>query len=85
MIKDKCPYCSGKLIHGYIKTRGEAITWSENPDKLSVMTNLWHAGEDDTKLGDFSYFKGDRIDAYKCNECNIIIIDANKEPKQEEN
>lgn len=48
MIKDKCPYCSGKLIHGYIKTRGEAITWSENPDKLSVMTNLWHAGEDDT-------------------------------------
>lgn len=25
---DKCPYCSGKLIHGYIKTRGEALTWS---------------------------------------------------------
>lgn len=23
---DKCPYCAGELIHGYIKTRGEALT-----------------------------------------------------------
>lgn len=42
------------------------------------MTNKWHIGEDDIKLGDFNYFKGDKIDAYKCNTCNIIIINANK-------
>lgn len=43
------------------------------------MTNKWHIGEDDIKLGDFNYFKGDKIDAYKCNACNIIIINANKD------
>ena len=43
------------------------------------MTNKWHIGEDDIKLGDFNYFKGDKIDAYKCNTCNIIIINANKD------
>lgn len=47
--------------------------------KLSLMTNKWHIGEDDIKLGDFSYYKGDKIDAYKCNTCNIIIINANKD------
>lgn len=76
MIINRCPYCSGKLIHGYMKTRGEALTWSPNPEKLPFMTNKWHIGEDDIKLGHFSYFKGDKIDAYKC---NIIIINANKD------
>lgn len=76
MIINRCPYCSGKLIHGYMKTRGEALTWSPNPEKLPFMTNKWHIGEDDIKLGDFSYYK---IDAYKCNTCNIIIINANKD------
>lgn len=79
MIINRCPYCSGKLIHGYIKTRGKALTWSPNPEKLPFMTNKWHIGEDDIKLGDFSYYKGDKIDAYKCNTCNIIIINANKD------
>lgn len=50
MIINRCPYCSGKLIHGYIKTRGEALTWSPNPEKLPFMTNKWHIGEDDIKL-----------------------------------
>lgn len=76
---DKCPYCAGELIHGYIKTRGEALTWSPNPDKLSIMTDKWHIGKDDIKLGDFSYFKGDKIDAYKCNICHITIIDSNQD------
>lgn len=57
----------------------EALTWSPNPEKLPFMTNKWHIGEDDIKLGDFSYYKGDKIDAYKCNTCNIIIINANKD------
>lgn len=60
-----------------LKQGGEALAWSPNPEKLSVMANKWHIGEDDIKLGDFSYFKGDIIDEYKCNTCNIIIIDAN--------
>ena len=62
-----------------LKQKGEALTWSPNPEKLPFMTNKWHIGEDDIKLGDFSYYKGDKIDAYKCNTCNIIIINANKD------
>lgn len=36
MIINRCPYCSGKLIHGYIKTRGEALTWSPNPENYHL-------------------------------------------------
>ena len=37
MIINRCPYCSGKLIHGYMKTRGEALAWSPNPENY----HLW--------------------------------------------
>ena len=67
---DKCPYCSGKLIHGYIKTRGEALTWSTD-SKIPVFQ--------DVKLGNFRYFKGDKIDAYRCDTCHVIIIADSKE------
>lgn len=43
------------------------------------MTDKWHIGKDDIKLGNFSYFKGDKIDAYKCNICHVIIIDSNQD------
>ena len=65
---DKCPYCSGKLIHGYIKTRGEALTWSTD-SKIPVFPDRWHYLQEDVKLGNFHYFKGDKIDAYRCDTC----------------
>lgn len=43
---DKCPYCSGKLIHGYIKTRGEALTWSTD-SKIPVFPDRWHYFQED--------------------------------------
>ena len=73
---EKCPYCSGQLIHGYITTNGEVLTWS--PDsKKSIFTSRWHVGENEIKLGTYSYFKGGRVDAFKCDICHIIIIDIN--------
>lgn len=75
---DRCPYCSGKLIHGYIKTRGEALTWSTDP-KIPVFPDCWHYLQEDVKLGNFRYFKGDKINAYRCDTCHVIIIADNKE------
>lgn len=78
---DKCPYCSGKSIHGYIKTRGEALTWSTD-SKIPVFPDCWHYLQEDVKLGNFRYFKGDKIDAYRCDTCHVIIIADNKEKKR---
>ena len=75
---DRCPYCSGKLIHGYIKTRDEALTWSTD-SKIPVFPDSWHYLQEDVKLGNFRYFKGDKIDAYRCDTCHVIIIADNKE------
>lgn len=69
---DKCPYCSGKLIHGYIKTRGEALTWSTD-SKIPVFLDSWHYLQEDVKLGNFRYFKGDKIDAFRCDSlCKVL-------------
>lgn len=69
-----CPYCSNELIHGYIKTNGEIITWSPSPKKKSLFTNRWHVDENETVLAKFNLFKGAKVDAFKCVSCNKVII-----------
>lgn len=49
---DRCPYCSGKLIHGYIKTSENDLTWASD-SKISLYPDYWHFLENDVKLGDF--------------------------------
>lgn len=49
---DRCPYCSSKLIYGYIKTSDNDLTWSTDP-KISLFIDCRHFLEDDVKLGDF--------------------------------
>lgn len=74
-MNEKCPICSGKLIHGYIKTKGEIITWSPNPKRKPLLTHRWQVYEDEIKLCKYNYLKGGKVDAYKCDNCNKIIID----------
>ena len=72
----KCPFCSQPLTIGYIKTRGEVISWSPNKKAKSCFSTHWTVEENDIKLGTFSYLKyGGRVKAYRCNSCKKIIID----------
>lgn len=79
MINKKCPYCSDELIHGYIKTNGEVIAWSPDCKKKSIFTSRWHVYENEIKLGKYSFHKGGKVSAFKCNRCNKIIIDIGSE------
>lgn len=77
MINNRCPYCSGQLRLGYIKTRNEIIIWSPSSRKKTFFSSKWYVGENNVALGKFNYFKGCKKVAFKCDKCNKIIIDIN--------
>lgn len=79
MIREKCPFCSKELIHGYIKTAGEVIVWSPNEKKHSLFKSRYHVKDGDIRLGEYSFCKGGKVSAFKCNQCNKIIIDINSD------
>lgn len=54
MVK-KCPYCSGDLLHGFIKTNEEVLTWSPNPKRKSIFSHCWRVKEDEIKLGIYGF------------------------------
>ncbi len=72
----ECPYCSKNLIKGYIKTGGEVITWSSDPKRKPILSSRWKVFENEVKLGTYHYFKGGRVCAYRCENCEKIIIDT---------
>lgn len=76
-MSKKCPYCQEELIHGYIKTNREVITWSPDSKQKPMFTTLWHVYENEIKLGEYGFFKGGKVSAYRCSKCNKIIIDIN--------
>lgn len=78
-MKNKiCQFCNLPLSIGYIKTRGEVISWSSNKKKKSIFSSRWTVEENDIKLGTFSFLKdGGRVKAYRCNKCQKILIDEN--------
>jgi len=79
MVIKKCPFCSQDLIQGYVKTKGEIITWSPNKERKPLFAPRWHIGENEIKLGEYSFFEGGRVSAFKCDKCNKIIIDIHSE------
>lgn len=76
MKNKNCPFCNQPLSIGYIKTRGEVISWSFNKKKKSIFSSRWTVEENDVKLGTFSFLKdGGRVKAYRCDKCKKILID----------
>lgn len=75
MSQKNCPYCSREMVLGYIKTSGEVLTWSENSDMKPIFSTRSHVGKDEIKLGDYTFFKGDKVKAFKCSSCKKIIMD----------
>lgn len=71
----KCPVCSNPLVQGYIKTNGEVIAWSPESKRKSIFTSCWRVYENEIKLGEYSFFKGGKVKAYRCDICHKIFID----------
>ena len=50
MVIKKCPFCSQDLIQGYVKTKGEIITWSPNKERKPLFAPRWHIGENEITI-----------------------------------
>ncbi|WP_249029190.1 PF20097 family protein [Tannockella kyphosi] len=78
MKRKNCPFCNQLFSIGYIKARGEVISWSTNKKKKQTFSSRWAVEENDIKLGIFNFLKyGARVKCYRCAECKIILIDEN--------
>lgn len=46
--------------------------------KKSIFMSRWHVYNDEIKLGEYSFIRGGKVSAFKCNKCKKIIIDINQ-------
>ncbi len=65
-MKLVCPYCSSKLIQGFIDSGRYSFKWHSKEQNLI---------ERYTVLGGEVLSYKSKITSYRCNNCNKIIID----------
>lgn len=72
----KCPYCESKMIIGNVwgTYKGSRLDWLPQGEKPSSMD---YYGDTETGIGRRSLFGFPYARAYKCDNCNKIIIDLN--------
>ncbi len=71
----ECPYCKREMAEGYIQTLGTSIAWTPKEKRLRL-SKLRHKVEKyETRLGKYTYMRGGVVVAYKCDNCNVVIID----------
>jgi len=59
---------------GFIKAGGERLSWTPLGEKQGW--TRWSVSPNGVKLGNYSFFKGDKVNASYCMVCRKIIIDA---------
>ena len=69
-----CPYCSREMKTGFIKTRGESLTWTPEGER-SPLTR-WGIPANGIRVGDYSYLGGGMVYADYCDYCGKIIINV---------
>lgn len=72
----KCPYCTKEMKKGLIHSDQE-LSWI-NGEKRKFFTPSF-LYEDSVVLSDFSFLKGSAVVAYRCVDCEKIIIDYSDE------
>ena len=68
----KCPYCQEEMMEGYIYSGKTDICWTPISSERSLFINL--PNDDQVLLAKFKIFKGCRIKVYRCQKCQIEII-----------
>lgn len=68
----KCPYCGREMRKGYFHASDQPIQWIPEGTKPSI----WKMGvaEGAVQMGDESFWKGYRADAFYCAACKTVII-----------
>ena len=71
-MAEKCPYCGGEMVKGYIQCR-DGVYWSEKIRPVAAIRPLDKSALA-LKNGEWNLFRGDAAEAYNCPECRKIII-----------
>lgn len=76
MIKNmECPYCQHEMIAGYIYGERGDLNWCSEETEPSALSKVFGFG------GEIISRRGimiPKINCYRCNQCNKIIINLDK-------
>ncbi len=82
MTKLKCPYCNQEMLEGFIENTACPLAWTPK-GKNRPFLKLHRIGDYEDGMGKYVFPYGWRVNAYKCDSCNVIIIDnLSKSSKQ---
>lgn len=71
-MAEKCPYCGGEMVKGYIQCR-DGVYWSEKIRPVAAIRPLDKSALA-LKNGGWNLSRGDAAEAYNCPECRKIIV-----------
>ena len=67
-----CPYCQKEMDLGYIQCR-DGLTWTPRRQPVAALSFL---GRGSVSLSNGAAANGRTVYAYRCSECQKIIIDC---------
>lgn len=72
----KCQICNKQMEEGYIQVPTVRLAWSPKEKKKNMFARVaWQADSDEITLGSYGYFKGSKVLAYNCRNCEVVVID----------
>lgn len=76
-FKSKCSKCGGEVKKGYIQCSNR-IAWVSEVSKTSVEPSL---NKDSILLSKQNRFSINHVDAYLCEECELVLLDYSEKEK----
>ncbi len=68
----KCPCCEKEMRKGFFRNSDQPVQWIPENSKPSIFKT--GVAEGAVVLGDKSFWKGYRADAYYCPTCRFVIV-----------
>lgn len=68
----ECPYCKEEMNEGFIYSGKNDICWTPIDKKSNFIIN--HPNKDQILLAKLNFFKGCKIKVFRCNKCQVDII-----------
>ncbi|MBE6563868.1 MAG: hypothetical protein E7655_01140 [Ruminococcaceae bacterium] len=76
----KCPYCRKDMELGYIQCR-DGVTWTPKKQLVAALSCFGRGG---VSLANGAAHNADAVYAYRCGDCQKVVIDYAPASKKEE-
>lgn len=74
MVVKRCPYCNQEMKEGFVENTAAPLAWTPK-GKNRPFLKVHRIGDYETGMGKFVFPYGWRVDAFKCERCNVILIE----------